>query len=267
MMYRSMFDRGLHTGIPRGFDFFNNGQRFIREQRGLSPKKQNNRLFADLLALRFNIWVSDVGITMAGFGDLRYVETGNPYSMMLIRDLAAKADSFMTFHVSNPPLYLTLDTTIQKINTAFSGPFDTTGWSTLPGITITVKGTKPLLNVPFLQSSGITPGQHPLLAQQPAVPYRFELSQNYPNPFNPTTTIDFMLPSTSLVTLTVYNILGQEVRVLADRQMMDAGWQEVEFDGNSLSSGVYFYRLSAEYQDQNGTLLKESRVRKMLLMK
>ena len=267
MMYRSMFSRGLHIGTPRGFDMFSNNTPFTREQRGLIPSRQNNRLFADLLALKFNIWVSDLGITMSGLGDLRFVESGNPYTQLLVRQIAARADSLMTFHVSDPLRYRKLDSTVQQINASFSGPFDTTCWSTQPGVGIICKGARSLFSVPFLQAGGATPEQIPLFAGQPTVPLGFELSQNYPNPFNPTTTIDFMLPSTSIVALRVYNVLGQEVNVLVNGETMEAGLQEVEFNGNNLSSGVYFYRLTAEYQDQNGSLRRESLVRKMMLMK
>jgi photosystem II stability/assembly factor-like uncharacterized protein len=76
------------------------------------------------------------------------------------------------------------------------------------------------------------------------VPALFRLEQNYPNPFNPSTTIRYALPSTSHVTLTVFNTLGQRVATLVDENQ-DAGYHDVKFDGNSLASGLYFYRLTA----------------------
>jgi len=72
----------------------------------------------------------------------------------------------------------------------------------------------------------------------------FELSQNYPNPFNPTTTIRFSIPKAGLVTLKVYNILGQEIKTLV-AQEMNSGSNEVGFDGSFLPSSTYFYRLTA----------------------
>ena len=77
-------------------------------------------------------------------------------------------------------------------------------------------------------------------------PHVFSLQQNYPNPFNPTTVISFQLAVSSLVTLKLYNVLGQEVAKLLDRETMDDGSQEVEFDASRLASGVYFYRIVAE---------------------
>jgi hypothetical protein len=72
----------------------------------------------------------------------------------------------------------------------------------------------------------------------------FKLSQNYPNPFNPTTNIRFSLPSKEFVTLKTYNSLGMEVSTLVN-QNLNAGIYEVNFDGKDLSSGTYYYRLTA----------------------
>jgi len=76
------------------------------------------------------------------------------------------------------------------------------------------------------------------------VPDRFGLDQNYPNPFNPTTQIQYRVPNSAHVTLTVYNMLGQSVQTIVD-QMHNAGHFDVTFDGSNLSSGVYIYRLQA----------------------
>jgi len=75
-------------------------------------------------------------------------------------------------------------------------------------------------------------------------PTRFSLDQNYPNPFNPATTIRFVLPSRSLVTLTAFNALGQQVAQLVSGEV-DTGYHDVTFDGKGLSGGVYFYRMQA----------------------
>jgi hypothetical protein len=72
----------------------------------------------------------------------------------------------------------------------------------------------------------------------------FVLLQNFPNPFNPSTTIRYNILSRSLVTLTVFDLLGREVATLVDG-MQDPGEKTVTFDGSALASGVYFYRLKA----------------------
>jgi hypothetical protein len=89
------------------------------------------------------------------------------------------------------------------------------------------------------------------------IPSIYSLSQNYPNPFNLTTTINFSLAKTSNVRLTVYNVLGQQIAVLAEGRI-SAGAYAVEFDASKLASGVYFYRLEAGYFLSN---------KKMMLLK
>jgi tetratricopeptide (TPR) repeat protein len=72
----------------------------------------------------------------------------------------------------------------------------------------------------------------------------FVLDQNYPNPFNPTTTIRFQIPNDGVVSLKVFNMLGQEVATLVN-EAQPAGSYSVPFDGSKLSSGVYIYTLKA----------------------
>ncbi len=75
-------------------------------------------------------------------------------------------------------------------------------------------------------------------------PRSLVLHQNYPNPFNPTTTIRYELPASREVCLEVYDMLGREVSLLV-KGKMDPGVHEVKFDGRGLSSGTYYYRLTA----------------------
>jgi len=76
------------------------------------------------------------------------------------------------------------------------------------------------------------------------VPNTYHLSQNYPNPFNPSTIIEFSLPKDAMVKIILFDILGREVQTLAD-EFKKAGFYKLEFYGNSLTSGTYFYRLQA----------------------
>jgi len=79
------------------------------------------------------------------------------------------------------------------------------------------------------------------------VPREVQLHQNYPNPFNPTTTIEFTLPHPQNVELAVYNILGEQVALLA-KGIVEAGVHQVTFDGSGLASGVYVYRMTSDSQ-------------------
>lgn len=82
-----------------------------------------------------------------------------------------------------------------------------------------------------------------------AVPETFELSQNYPNPFNPSTTIKFTIPKSSQVKLVVYDILGREIDVLVNKELV-SGIYEVMFSQKDLPSGIYFYKIQAgEYSE------------------
>lgn len=75
-------------------------------------------------------------------------------------------------------------------------------------------------------------------------PSIYALSQNYPNPFNPTTTISYQIPKAGNIKLVVYDVLGREVKVMVN-EFKKAGTYHITFDGTSLASGLYLYRLTA----------------------
>jgi predicted acyl esterase len=94
-------------------------------------------------------------------------------------------------------------------------------------------------------------------------PDQFELLQNYPNPFNPSTKINYHLPIDGWVTINVYNVLGQQVMTMVN-ELKKVGEYEVGFNGEKLSSGVYFYRLTIQPFDGSQIFTK---IRKMMLVK
>jgi hypothetical protein len=97
----------------------------------------------------------------------------------------------------------------------------------------------------------------PITDGQDLLPEVSALRQNYPNPFNPSTKIKFTLPKQEIVTLEIFNTLGQKIETLLNKKI-PAGYHEVEFNAQKLSSGIYFYRIEAgEFQD----------VKKMILIK
>lgn len=75
-------------------------------------------------------------------------------------------------------------------------------------------------------------------------PNKFELKQNYPNPFNPKTTIEFFIPRKRRTVIKVFDLLGQIVYTLIDKEM-EAGNHKIKFDASNLPSGIYFYQLKA----------------------
>jgi hypothetical protein len=149
------------------------------------------------------------------------------------------------------------------------------GFSTLPGSFIHGHGTTTIpQNYTFLDKSVMKGSWYYRLRQvdldgsihfnepvqvevtQSDLPVSLSLDQNYPNPFNPTTIIRYALPARTYVTLSVFNALGQQVGTLVN-DTQEAGYHEVRFDGRSLATGVYFYRL------QTGDFIQ---TRKMLLL-
>ena len=72
----------------------------------------------------------------------------------------------------------------------------------------------------------------------------FQLSQNYPNPLNSNTIIEFGVPKKEKVTIEIFNVLGQIVKILLNKEV-ETGKHKVEFNVTNLSSGIYFYKLSA----------------------
>jgi hypothetical protein len=88
-------------------------------------------------------------------------------------------------------------------------------------------------------------------------PTEYALLQNYPNPFNPVTVINYQLPKTGNVKLSVYDALGQEVNILVNESQF-AGNHQIEWNASAKPSGIYFYRLEA------GSFVS---VRKMILIK
>jgi len=92
-------------------------------------------------------------------------------------------------------------------------------------------------------------------------PRVFSVGQNYPNPSNPKSKIEFELPVSGLVSIKLYNMLGEEVSIIIN-EMKEAGYYSAEFDGSNLASGVYVYRIVAEGNGQ-----RFSGTKKMILVK
>jgi plastocyanin len=131
-------------------------------------------------------------------------------------------------------------------------PMGAAGWTSSSGTVldyiVTVPGTynyKCEVHAPSMEGaftatlSGITDPELRIL------PARFEVGQNYPNPFNPSTMVSMSLPLAGQVRFVVYNLLGEEVKVVVDGRM-NAGVHQVEINGTGLASGAYIYQLSVD---------------------
>lgn len=137
----------------------------------------------------------------------------------------------------------------------FSTQLDSATASTYTLANIFSKNTDPgfahnwIPAIPAFQTPTLT-----AIQKNTQLPTKFELYQNYPNPFNPTTNIAFQVPRKSMVTLKVYNILGQVVETLV-HGLKAQGHYMVRFNGAGLASGVYIYRLQAGSFEQSKELL------------
>jgi Carboxypeptidase regulatory-like domain/FlgD Ig-like domain len=116
--------------------------------------------------------------------------------------------------------------------------------------------------VPSTSNLTVTPEVPTAVNQKVIKPVNYTLDQNYPNPFNPTTQIAFSVPQSMHVTITIFNILGQQVATLVDGNMSAGShlvtWNARNRNGEMLPTGVYFYRLSTP---------SFTAVKKMLLLK
>ncbi|TLY31411.1 MAG: T9SS type A sorting domain-containing protein [Ignavibacteria bacterium] len=95
------------------------------------------------------------------------------------------------------------------------------------------------------------------------IPQGFQLYQNFPNPFNSNTTIEFEINAPGFISLTVYDLLGRKISTLAEG-VLEPGVHRRTFDGSSLGSGIYFYRLETVDRVRG---LHERQTRKLLLIR
>jgi len=282
---RTLEDRsGMHTGQPRGLDIMTaNIAAPVRvltgEKKLLPPKKHNNKLLAEAVALKMNIAASQLAKTPVGFGELIFQQPGHVFHGLTVREISARSDSMMTAWRGREFVeYDSMYSAIARINRAFVSPLDTASWA--GSGQLVVNGTVTLSSVPFLRASSLPPVILPRTTDERETEEEFEesdfddatevpvaavLLQNYPNPFNPSTTVEFVLHRPSLVTVTVFDVLGREVARLMDGEELDEGEQTLEFYAGGLASGTYLYRIEA--RDPMDGALPVVQTRKMLLLK
>lgn len=258
-----------HNGDARGFDQFANEKQFVGGVKSLPPAKHNNGLFTRTLALKLSLNASEMERTPPGLGALIYDDRGtNPLNGLRLSQLADRADSLLmggeerTF--AAPAVFQNIDTTIDNVLNAFEGAVDSVSFAAVTSLL----GTDVLYSVPFLRSDDAGGGLkiHSSDAAVEALPKEYALHQNYPNPFNPYTTIEYDLPYRSIVTLTIYDVIGREVERLVDGVEISPGRHRVQFDAGLLSTGVYFCRLTSLSRD-GGNSEERIHTRKMILIR
>ncbi len=266
-----------HAGQPRCLDFIANPSGRLRDLDGQlrNPhvKKHDNHLLGELHALKLAVIANDSGVSepldtaATLFGDLLYndsVNAGDPLNGLTIRGVVRLADSALTYCAHfDPATIAAIDAGLSRINAAFGGPY--TAVSFAPFV---LAGSVDLASVHFLHDNpSAAPANRPTSGHSilDDAPQSYAVAQNYPNPFNPVTTIEFDLAGTSVVSLTVYNLLGAEVATLLSDETLDAGAQSVDFDASALPSGVYLYRITANPAGEG--LPGYSAIRKMVLLK
>lgn len=220
-----------------------------------------------------NALPSPVVLTTVAFNASNGSPTAEPYEGMLVRfNNVTVTDTFPTF--ADPSEYTINDGSGPVIVRAADGKskYSNVRGDTAYGKTILRVGDKfsfmqGIIYFSFNQYKFVPRGTTDFGSYTPVgtgvarigntVPAKFALNQNYPNPFNPSTRIEYDIPRSGVVSLRVYNILGQEVATLVNSTLI-AGHYSVQFNASRLSSGMYLYRL----QSASGVMVK-----KMLLVK
>ncbi|MCX7833838.1 MAG: M20/M25/M40 family metallo-hydrolase [Ignavibacteria bacterium] len=166
--------------------------------------------------------------TVPGTG-IQYVNLQTPFYWDGVNNLLIEICFHNTSWTSNSNVYATSVTgRVYHHHLDNSNGCQMTGSSSTTG--------RPNITIYFNLTTGISNNN--------GIPKVYELSQNYPNPFNPVTKINYAIPKNSFVTLKIYDLLGREVATLINEEK-PAGYYSIDFDASNLSSGIYFYRLSA----------------------
>jgi hypothetical protein len=143
---------GKHDLLPaRGFDLTTDGKSkpILKQMTSLTPKKQDNILYAELVALKLNIAASALGKTPAGLGELVFDRDTSAFDEMSVKQIAGAVDQMMTYwQLSGPAAFADAYQTVHDINRAFLAPFDTVSFM-VGGLVL--EGVTELASVPYLK--------------------------------------------------------------------------------------------------------------------
>jgi hypothetical protein len=207
----------------------------------------------------FNIiWLFLPSILLAQSYEIPYNSKGNSLSLT-VENTASITAKNVSVEIQNPPSWLKLGSSKLMLKDIDSKKSKDAEFSFSLERTAPV-GKEQKLSISIKTSDGQTWSKDIVFTVNP--PKEFHLYNNFPNPFNPSTKIAFELPIVSRVKLVIYDALGREVRTLTDEDH-PAGYIELTWDGRNdggatVSSGIYFYRVSTQ---------KWNSVKKMVVMK
>jgi len=287
---------GDHNGQAYPFDYLRDPIKNTKKKLAKSLKfetKLNNPAIAQGLLFKLNLLASDSGVTPYGLGSLVLDTTiqlaGRQLKGMTLNEVANYYDSIMTYWKKYSvdttedfeQLRLFVMNVLKRINDGFYQAIDTSvsGKNYVIDSIAIVKGNassdgkknayamtlikgKSVSEISILKQNATAKQVQLISSDKKIFPNEFSLFQNYPNPFNPTTAIGFSLLAVGNVTLKIYNVLGQEVATLLNNELLEEGMHEVQFDASTLSSGMYFYRLTAQSEEKHFVSVK-----KLLLLK
>lgn len=215
----------------------------------------SNALAITINALGTNAW--DIEATAVNIP----VEPGKTYNYSIWAKTSDAGGSKVSFTVGNPVYneYMRIhEAALTTEWKEFTGSFTINDTYTTARAPIHFSVSGNVGDIIYIDNLKITPPAVAVEKKIEALPTGFALRQNYPNPFNPTTTIEFAIPKSGLVTLKVYDALGREVATLVDGVKNASEYYKVEFDGSGLASGMYIYKLTVD---------NHQAIRKMILMK
>jgi hypothetical protein len=161
-------------------------------------------------------------------------------------------DRFGNYYISS-----WLTSSIYKFDSAFGNPPEVFYSNSGDPVDISYNSIDDILAVPLMNANTVVflpVAPVSVDKEEGDILLDFELNQNYPNPFNPQTRINFSVSEISFVSLKVFDVLGNEIAVLINKEKQ-AGTYEVGFDANELTSGIYFYTLKARGFNQTKKMM------------
>ncbi len=269
------------AGFLKINDAFHHGEGFVN----YSIRPKLNSCSGDIVHARASI-IFDINAPIETPGIFNTIDAGVPHSLVTaltpvlnVKTFTLKwagtddADgsriqSFKVFVSENGGPFELYEDTASDTSLVFSGDWGST-YRFYTIATDFAGNVEPIKNKADA-SITLDPRATTVASSEGVLPEKYALFQNYPNPFNPSTTFRFDLPSATHVKLSIYNILGQKIKTLLNRNMI-AGFHSIQWNGTNdaseeVASGMYLYRLEAIVQNASSTN-RFIQTKKLLLLK